>query len=651
MKIGLIVTTYNRSEYLKQCLESLSSADMPEGTRIVIVDDCSDDKKVYELVIDFAKNKIVPEFFQKMERRGIKDSIKKGCEILIDDGFSLIINIDGDALVRNDFITELVKLHERFPDHLITGFECTNKNDDGTPRHKIESEGDGYKVRKTVGGINLCFTPKMYHDWILPALQEEFGNWDQKACLNAGNGVICASPSLIQHIGLESSMGHSGEGRMMADISHTFKPLGLTNVTLIGVDSNRERLQAAFDESTRDIHFGAVTLINAHLTSKEAYSRYCIKELYKHVETSHLLIVQYDGYVKNWKSWDNSWLQYDYIGAPWEWYTDGMQVGNGGFSLRSRKLMEIVATDPAFDRAYHPEDHVICRVYRKYLEEKHGIKFAPVEVARKFSIEGFQHWDKLHSGQFGFHGSMVKFSEHPAAGQTLFIQQFFGLGDVIFCIQLVRNLMEKGYKALWPVMAEFVAPLKKAYPDIDFIDVNLTNPNLWTNIPGNKMDKTVNGTRFLPIRWTYEIMKVGMDRCMTSKYDFLHMDWEKWKNATFVRDVIKEQELFDKLGLKDGEPYTLVNKMFGTQPIRTAQMPNFNGPVVEMKVMEGFSLFDWCKVIENASEIHTVSTSIVYLFELLELKCEPHIYIRKPIERDHSNYQHIMTKHKYHFEP
>jgi len=31
---------------------------------------------------------------------------------------------------------------------------------------------------------------------------------------------------------------------------------------------------------------------------------------------------------------------------------------------------------------------MICRHYRPHLEREHGIRFAPAEVARRFSIEG-----------------------------------------------------------------------------------------------------------------------------------------------------------------------------------------------------------------------------------------------------------------------
>jgi hypothetical protein len=187
------------------------------------------------------------------------------------------------------------------------------------------------------------------------------------------------------------------------------KPLKLPDVTLIGIDTTPVRLELPLRECTKDIEFGSVRIIaDEPIHTMEQYSRWVVKELYKHVETSHLLMFQWDGYVKNWKAWNHSWLDYDYIGATW-WHTDGMNVGNGGFSLRTRRLMEIVATDPAITK-YHPEDVTICRRYRPYLERQHGIRFAPEEVAKRFSIEGYRQASRTHTTEFGFHGKRVKFS-------------------------------------------------------------------------------------------------------------------------------------------------------------------------------------------------------------------------------------------------
>jgi hypothetical protein len=187
------------------------------------------------------------------------------------------------------------------------------------------------------------------------------------------------------------------------------KALHLPAVTLLGIDSRPGHLQHALEACTRDIEFGCVRVIDSvPIESMQQYSRWVCRELHAHVPTSHVLLFQADGYVKNWQAWTDDWLGYDYIGAPW-WHTDGMNVGNGGFSLRSRRLMEIVATDPAI-ATYHPEDVKICRVYRPYLERAHAIRYAPEDVARRFSIEGYKQPNRTHTTEFGFHGRRVKFA-------------------------------------------------------------------------------------------------------------------------------------------------------------------------------------------------------------------------------------------------
>jgi len=76
------------------------------------------------------------------------------------------------------------------------------------------------------------------------------------------------------------------------------------------------------------------------IASRAEYSRFVIKELGRHFRTSHLLVIQWDGYVINGKAWQEAFLEYDYIGAPWGFHTDQHRVGNGGFSLRSRRLFD-----------------------------------------------------------------------------------------------------------------------------------------------------------------------------------------------------------------------------------------------------------------------------------------------------------------------
>lgn len=186
----------------------------------------------------------------------------------------------------------------------------------------------------------------------------------------------------------------------------------LETVSLVIVDClDKFKALTAIERSKRDIRFkevlffsdkengiAPVVLIDK-ITSKQEYSRFLIKELYKYLTGTHCLIIQYDGYVLNPTIWNPEWLQYDYIGARWNFYHDDMTVGNGGFSLRSKRLQEIIATDPEIT-ILHPEDHIICRTYRDYLVKKYDIKYAPPEVADIFSDENSHFKHKT----FGYHG-------------------------------------------------------------------------------------------------------------------------------------------------------------------------------------------------------------------------------------------------------
>ncbi len=199
--------------------------------------------------------------------------------------------------------------------------------------------------------------------------------------------------------------------------------LDLTNVTLAGVDCvDVQRLVEVSKICQKQIKFGAVKIFSSqkhqdenivtipHL-SYEQISKFLIKNLKDYITTEYVIIIQHDGYILNPAAWSDMFFLFDYIGAPW-WYTDGMNVGNGGFSLRSKKLCEILANDSRITQ-FHGEDFHICRTYRDILQQQ-GMKFAPECVARKFSFEGNPRSGLKWNGQFGFHNySMSNLDNWP----------------------------------------------------------------------------------------------------------------------------------------------------------------------------------------------------------------------------------------------
>jgi len=394
----LIITTFNRPQYLSRCLASVARLD-PMPDNIIITDDGSTDPQTLKLIEDFTAPCIVGKYPHD-KSRGIKAQLLEACDMAFAAGADLVINLDADAIVATSLISRLRELHT--PDYIVSGFNSLNKDPRGNLRNPIIAEHDRHYLKQHANGINMCFGKVQYNHTIRPALTNPSGNWDYDS--KASQGFRVTKPSLVQHIGLVSAMGHNEEPDVAAD----FIELSLPTVTLFGIDAHDPAgIQRAAEICTRSVAFGDVQIITERLfQGREGYSRFCIEKMASYINTSHVLIIHPDGYIQNPSTWRDEWLAYDYIGASW-WFKDNKNVGNGGFSLRSKKLLDILATLDLDD--YHPEDEVICRRLRKWLEDNHDIKFAPDEVANQFSIEayGVPAPDNQYSGQFGFHGHHV----------------------------------------------------------------------------------------------------------------------------------------------------------------------------------------------------------------------------------------------------
>jgi hypothetical protein len=128
------------------------------------------------------------------------------------------------------------------------------------------------------------------------------------------------------------------------------------------------------------------------------YNSCIINRLADDLTTDFALIVQYDGFVLREPQWSEGFLKYDYIGAPW-FDEEGWHVGNGGFSLRSRRLIDAIGSFSERYNARVSEDVFICKHVRRELEALH-FRYAPLEVARRFSCE----WPIGKWKTFGFHG-------------------------------------------------------------------------------------------------------------------------------------------------------------------------------------------------------------------------------------------------------
>lgn len=196
-------------------------------------------------------------------------------------------------------------------------------------------------------------------------------------------------------------------------INKMSEKLKLSEITLVSVACVRvDETILALELSSKNIEFGAIKLLSHESINHSfiecikidrldyiGYNRFIIYELYKYIDTKFALIIQDDGFIKNPDSWRNEFLEYDYIGAPFALPQDNFsmrdqwgnlfRVGNGGFSLRSKRILEIATEKNLEWRPFHGfwnEDGFFC-VNNRHVYEQEGMKFAPLEVAKYFSHE------------------------------------------------------------------------------------------------------------------------------------------------------------------------------------------------------------------------------------------------------------------------
>ena len=208
--------------------------------------------------------------------------------------------------------------------------------------------------------------------------------------------------------------------------------IDLKDVTLLAISSIRiPGMIQSLEICSKEINFGVIKLISherpnflpeyiqfeqcSQIKDIDDFNYYMFLEMGKHVSTSHCLIVQDHAYILNPEKWNNAWLNYDYIGSPWRIVENSYisndytrsRVGNGGFSLRSKKLLDLpkkMGWNLREEQGWKNEDGNICCYWKKEMLSK-GIKYAPLELAVHFGFENVIEENK-YIKPFGFHRNL-----------------------------------------------------------------------------------------------------------------------------------------------------------------------------------------------------------------------------------------------------
>lgn len=199
--------------------------------------------------------------------------------------------------------------------------------------------------------------------------------------------------------------------------------LHLDNITLSQLNCVDPELGVkALKYSCRNIQFGRVILIT-HERPKNlpddielilidkldhtGTSKFHIEHFHKYIQTPYVISVETDGFILNPHMWTDEFLEYDYIGAPWPAlpWNRANRVGNGGFRLESKKLLNLLSG--IVWNGQH-DDVMITNTFKNYFEY-YGCKFPSIEIAAKFSLEHkIPEIEYDLNKCFGFHGKLTE---------------------------------------------------------------------------------------------------------------------------------------------------------------------------------------------------------------------------------------------------
>ena len=189
------------------------------------------------------------------------------------------------------------------------------------------------------------------------------------------------------------------------------------------------------------------------------------------------------------------------------------------------------------------------------------------------------------------------------------IDQPGSLGDIFFSIKIAEELSKKG-EVFW-----YVAPC--------FWESGVSRIKVSDSVHiGPDVPRFVSGAETIKLT---DITERHDPDLMIKKYEVAGVEWKDWSDyLKFERNYETEKDLKEFLGIEDGDRYILINEYYGSDQIHLGvrrDLPkDYPGKIIEMKIYNESTIFDWCGIIENAEEIHTVDTSVQYVIETLDLK-------------------------------
>lgn len=444
----------------------------------IIISDHSVDNSIRTVCEEFS-DRLTIHYVRNEERRG-SSAANANNAIRHAKGQLIKILFQDDYLLNEHSLERIVDEFDLTADHwLVTGCEHTTDGQTLERPHLPTITNDPQYGNNRIGSPSVITIkndhPLLFDERLIWLMD---GDYYQRMQLRYGPPKILSDITVVNQLGKHQVTNTTATQQRRDDellyVRRKYqreiqKKLQLPRVTVVAVSSVKiDATIKALQLSADRIAFYDVVLISdtcpsnlapditfkqcAPLRDIDAYSKFIAYDLANYIDSDFALVVQYDGFVVRPERWQADFLNYDYIGAPWppdrHFTRDkvNVRVGNGGFSLRSKKLLrslkELNLDFIDAETGFYNEDGLICSYYRRELE-KAGIRYAPASLAGQFSCE--EVCPESSPKPFGYHKNVRAiplgfYFRHPFRGRgVLRIRGIILMMEVVAWVKRFRK--------------------------------------------------------------------------------------------------------------------------------------------------------------------------------------------------------------------
>jgi hypothetical protein len=211
---------------------------------------------------------------------------------------------------------------------------------------------------------------------------------------------------------------------------------------------------------------------------------------------------------------------------------------------------------------------------------------------------------------------------------TFLVKQHTGLGDYLICNGLIR-LLAKKYNIILPVPSNYIESVEFMYKDQPNIQCILHEKINYSDFPNIKV---------IGYDWTHHKSNYPDENFEQMFYRHAEIDFEcKKTHFKVIRDVEREKNLFNSLNLKP-KSYTFVHEYNtgDSHPgvkINRDLIKNQNIISVGVDVFSK-NIFDYITLINEASEIHVIESSMFCLIDLCPEIDNTNLFCHQYAKRD-----------------